>query len=166
MNSSGNNKYKYDEKEQSALRLLEDIAEGKRTFAEVFGISIEEMYSVAQAGFNLLVSGNRDEAEIIFEGLVTINPRDPYFRTILGSIYLKKGYFEQAIAEYSMALETCSQDTETIANRGEARFLSGHFSEALHDLENALNNHSALDTKRKEYLEKLLLQARKKTQPS
>jgi len=162
MKQQNENKKQVQEGCSQALKFLEKLAEGKITFAEVLTISMEEMYSVAQIGYGYLENGKLDDALTIFEGLMALNPYDPYFRTILGSIYLKKGNLDQAIAEYSFALESCKDDAETMANRGEAYFLAGEYQKALHDFESALARSEKIDEIRKQYLSSLVQAAKEK----
>lgn len=145
---------------QNAIQLLKDLGESKKALAEAFNITVEELYSLAQIGFNYLQSGNYENAEVIFEGLATLSPHDPYFRWILGSIYFHKGKLKEAIDEYSIAIEKCKGDPNILANRGEALYLLGKYKEAVADFEKALSINKKLEENRKIYIMNLLEIAR------
>jgi len=145
---------------RNAIQFLKDLGENKKSLAEALEITVEELYSLAQIGFNYLQSGNYENAEVIFEGLTALSPEDPYFRWILGSIYFHKGMLKEAIDEYNIAIEKCKDDPNILANRGEAFYLLGNYKEAISDFEKAISIDKKIEENRKIYIMNLLEIAR------
>ncbi len=94
---------------------------GDITLAQLEGISAEEMYQVADMGYDLFEEGKLEDARKIFEGLYTYNPMDAYFHSVLGSIYQKQEKFEDAIRHYTSAVELYSEDITAWTNLGETQ---------------------------------------------
>ncbi|MEZ4647957.1 MAG: tetratricopeptide repeat protein [Candidatus Eisenbacteria bacterium] len=94
---------------------------GDITLAQLEGISAEEIYAVADMGYDLFEEGKIEEAKKIFEGLYTYNPMDPYFRTVLGSIYQRQSSFEEAAHHYTAAVELYPEDVTAWTNLGETQ---------------------------------------------
>lgn len=82
------------------------------TFAQTYGISFEQGVEWAQEGVALAEQGRADEACVILEGLVTLNPRSPSYWYALGFIYEKQELTEDAIQAYTMATERDRRHTE------------------------------------------------------
>lgn len=104
---------------------LKGFVAGQVTWAEVEGMTWEEAKAIAQVGCDLATAGRLEEARIIFEGLVAGNPKDSASRAALGTVYQKLGRLEDAIAEYTAALEVDSRNPVALANRGELRLKAG-----------------------------------------
>jgi tetratricopeptide (TPR) repeat protein len=117
---------------------VEKFAAGEMTLGQLYGITFDEAYSVAEIGYTMLEQGRLKDALAIFEGLIACNPFDPYFHIVLGSIYQKMGVAVQAIAEYSAAIELNQQSIEARANRGELLMQNGYFAEAAEDFKAAV----------------------------
>lgn len=94
---------------------------GDITLAQLEGISAEEMYQVADMGYDLFEEGKLEDARKIFEGLYTYNPMDAYFHSVLGSIYQKQEKFEDAIRHYTSAVELYNEDITAWTNLGETQ---------------------------------------------
>jgi tetratricopeptide (TPR) repeat protein len=62
------------------------------------------MAEAAVLGAEQLDAGNLESAVIIFEGLVTAEPKIPQFRVSLGQCYEKLGFNEEALESYASAL--------------------------------------------------------------
>jgi len=104
---------------------LKSFARGEVTWAEVEGMTWEEAKAIAQVGCDLATAGRLEEARIIFEGLVAGNPKDSASRAALGTVYQKLGRIDEAIAEYSAALDLDAKNPVALANRGELRLKAG-----------------------------------------
>src|SRR5207253_11473385 len=61
---------------KSVMAAINDVASGNTTFGEVLGITADQAYNLAEMGYRLLQEGQLDDAEIMFRGLVTLNPLD------------------------------------------------------------------------------------------
>ena len=104
---------------------LKSFARGEMTWAEVEGMTWEEAKAIAQVGCDLATAGRLEEARIIFEGLVAGNPKDSASRAALGTVYQKLGRLDEAISEYSAALDHDPKNPVALANRGELRLKAG-----------------------------------------
>src|SRR4051812_5119782 len=107
--------------DEQLKRTLSAVASGETTWAEVEGMTFEEAKAIAQVGCDLAAAGRLDEARIVFEGLVAMNPRDSAAHAALGTVYQKLGRVEDAITEYSSAISRDAKNPIALANRGELR---------------------------------------------
>jgi tetratricopeptide (TPR) repeat protein len=117
---------------------VEKFIMGELTLGQLYGISIEEAYSVAELGYTFMEQGRLNEAQTVFQGLVISNPYDAYFHTILGSIYQKQENIDGAIEEYSIAIGLDPANLEAYVNRGELLIRKGNFQIAAADFKSAL----------------------------
>lgn len=106
-------------------RDLRAFARGEMTWAEVEGMTFEEARAIAEIGCDLAAAGRLEEARIIFEGLAAGNPKDTASRAALGTVYQKLGRIDEAIAEYTAALEGDPKNPVALGNRGELRLKAG-----------------------------------------
>ncbi len=92
---------------------------GDLTLAQLEGMTAENLYSIADLGYDFLEEGKYDNAQKIFEGLNVYNPYDSYFHAALGSIYQKQGRKDDAILRYQAATELYPEDINSWTNLGE-----------------------------------------------
>ncbi|MFH1807772.1 MAG: tetratricopeptide repeat protein [Pseudomonadota bacterium] len=118
--------------------LLNDFVLGNITLGELEGITKKVQYEIAERGFKLLNEGKLDQAERIFKGLITLDPFDSYFHTVLGSIHQRRDLKDEAIEEYSRALKVNPYNATALANRGEIFFQQGRVLEATQDIQSAI----------------------------
>ncbi len=118
-------KFQGDTEMKETVTKLKAYARGEMTWAEVEGMTWEEAKAIAQVGCDLAAAGRLEEARIIFEGLVEGNPKDSSSRAALGTVYQKLGRVEEAVAEYSAALQDDPRNPVALANRGELRLRKG-----------------------------------------
>lgn len=104
---------------------LKGVAMGQTTWAEVEGMTFEEAKAIAQVGCDLAAAGRLDEARIVFEGLVAMNPKDSAAHAALGTVYQKLGRIDDAVAEYSTAISGDARNPIALANRGELLLKAG-----------------------------------------
>ena len=117
---------------------LEAFLRGELTWAQVKGMTFQEAASLARLGCDFADAGQLEEAKIIFEALVAGNPKDGAARAALGTVYHKLDRIDDALAEYSAALELDPENPVALVNRGELRMKAGD-REGLRDLANAAN---------------------------
>jgi tetratricopeptide (TPR) repeat protein len=118
---------------------VEKFIMGEATLGQLYGITIEEAYSVAELGYTLMEQGRLKEAQTVFQGLIISNPYDAYFHTALGSIYQKMGIVDGAIEEYSISLGLDPAIVEAYVNRGELLIQVGYFEQAAKDFKAAMD---------------------------
>lgn len=117
---------------------VEAFIMGEATLGQLYGITIEEAYSVAELGYTLFEQGRVKEAQTVFQGLIISNPYDGYFHSVLGSIYQKQGLSDGAIEEYSISLGLDPANVEAYVNRGELLMARGNFEQAASDFKKAI----------------------------
>ena len=118
---------------------VEAFIMGEATLGQLYGITVEEAYSVAELGYTLYEQGRMKEAQTVFQGLVISNPYDAYFHGVLGSIYQKQGFTDGALEEYSLSLGLDPANIEAWVNRGELLMQKGAFQQAAGDFKHAID---------------------------
>jgi Tfp pilus assembly protein PilF len=118
---------------------VEKFVMGELTLGQLYGITIEEAYSIAELGYTFMEQGRLNEAQTVFQGLVISNPYDAYFHTVLGSIYQKQENIDGALEEYSIAIGLDPANMEAFVNRGELLIRKGNFEMAAMDFKNAIH---------------------------
>lgn len=100
-------------------------ARGELTWAEVEGVSARQARAIARVGCDLARGGRLEEARIVFEGLVSLNPRDGGCHAALGTVLQKLGDLPGARAAYEAALAVDAANPVALVNRGELRLRAG-----------------------------------------
>ncbi|MFN7130688.1 MAG: tetratricopeptide repeat protein [Myxococcales bacterium] len=108
-----------------ASERLMRFARGELTWAEVEGITFQQAMQMARTGCELAARGRLDEARIIFEGLVAMNPKDTSSHAALGNVYQKLGRIDDALASYDRAIALFDRNVVALASRGEIRLRRG-----------------------------------------
>ncbi|GIW71995.1 MAG: hypothetical protein KatS3mg102_1537 [Planctomycetota bacterium] len=121
---------------------FEELLAGKKTLAEIAGVTAEQVYAVASLAHRLLREGQHEQALTMFEGLIALNPRDPNLWVWKGSTLHRMGpdRVEDAIKAYTRALELDPKHVTALANRGELNVVAGRYEEGLKDLKAAVEN--------------------------
>jgi len=104
---------------------LRAFARGELTWAEVEGLTFERATAIAQIGCDLAQAGRLEEARVIFEGLVTMNPSDSGAAGALGTVFQRLGCLDEALAAYDSALAADPDNAVALAHRGELRLRTG-----------------------------------------
>src|SRR5262245_26382093 len=117
---------------------VEQFVTGGLTLGQLYGITIEEAYTVAEFGYTFFEQGRLKEAQTVFQSLVLSNPYDGYFHSVLGAIYQKLGLITGALEEYSIAIGLDPSDIPSLVNRGEIFLRLGGFEEAAADFRRAI----------------------------
>ena len=125
---------------QPTQRAMEKLATGQTTLAETVGLSREQLYEIAQQGYQLLNSGKLEEARQIYAGLVAANPFDSVFHCHLGAVYWRMGDLEKAFEEYDASLRFNIANVDALAGRGELYLTKGDAKKGIADLRTALEN--------------------------
>lgn len=116
---------------------LQALAQGKKTWAEVAGLTREELYGFAQAALRMQKIGKHDHAKKIVEGLVAANPKDGYFHALLAAMHGRAGDETKALAAYDEALKHDPTNLEARVVRAEMLLKKGELQRALTDLAEA-----------------------------
>ena len=111
---------------------------GDITASDLLGLTREELYAIAQRGYELLQQGQLQQALHVYDGLVYLDPYDPYFHTVLGSVRQRQEDLEGALTCYGQALRLQPWNINALANRGEILFNQGQLTEALQDFQQVI----------------------------
>lgn len=125
------------EKERTLHTFLK-FMNGEVTWAEIKGISNSLLKELAKIAYLKLRRGDYHKAEVMFKGLAVIDHNNWYYRAALGAVYHKQKLYDEAIEEYTIALELNDQEITSWANRGECHYVLKNYEDALHDFEHAL----------------------------
>jgi tetratricopeptide (TPR) repeat protein len=113
---------------------LQRFADGVDTLAELEGIGPDKLYGMSKFAHLLMAQGKVKEAQMMFAGLIALNPYDPYAYMALGVISARQGDWEAAERFSSRALETSHSLMPARLNRAEARIKLGKAALAIEDL--------------------------------
>ena len=120
------------------IEAFQAFLEDKLSLAELKGITREELFQLADAGFVKLKHGRLDEAERIYQGLIVLDHRNAYFHAMMGAIHQKRDRPIEAIMEYSQALKLNTKDMSSYVNRGEVYLRHKNYRKAAEDFRNAI----------------------------
>jgi predicted Zn-dependent protease len=124
---------------QARLRkLVDQWSKGRASLKQIVGLSEEELYAIASQGYFLFLQGKTEPARVIFEGLVAIEPRNPYYYRALGAIYWRLKEGQKAIKQFTYALRVAPRDVASFVNRAEIYVAQRAFKNARADLNQAL----------------------------
>lgn len=115
-------------------------ARGDATLMELKGYSTEELYFIAQHGYTLFLNGKIQDAQVVFEGLVAIDPRNDYYYRALGVVYHRRGDAERAIRQFTNALKVSPSSVAAYVNRAEVHISRRDFDAALEDLDRGIKS--------------------------
>ncbi|MBI3179342.1 MAG: tetratricopeptide repeat protein [Deltaproteobacteria bacterium] len=120
------------------LSNIEKFMMGEITWAELQGITVEEAYNIAEYGYALYQEGRFHDARTVFEGLVLCNPYDSYFHNMLGATYQQLDLKDEAVEQFSLAIDMDAENLHAYINRAELLLKNGEFERALTDLKRAV----------------------------
>lgn len=115
------------------------LQKGELTLKDYHAISGPEMLQMALIGFRMYENGKYSEAETIFNGLIALDPREAYYYTALGAVYLAQDQFERAKHNFDTALVFNPKELAAYVNRGEVHLRMGNVMEAATDFKSAVD---------------------------
>ncbi|HEY1099639.1 MAG TPA: hypothetical protein VGF99_11960, partial [Myxococcota bacterium] len=104
---------------------LAAIAAGKKTWAEVMGMTRAEAFGIAQSAYRLFEFGQREKGRAVLEGLVVVNPKVAAFHALLGGMQGRLGDEKAAHASYSQAIALEPGNLAARVNRAELLLKQG-----------------------------------------
>ncbi len=113
--------------------------QGEITLAELSAVSGPEMLEMAVIGFSMYEQGRYDDARVIFDALCALDPREGYYRTALGAVYLAQENLEQAEQLFNEAIRLNDREIASYVNRGEVYLRQGKILEAAQDFKKAVD---------------------------
>ncbi|MBL9038326.1 MAG: tetratricopeptide repeat protein [Archangium sp.] len=96
-----------------------------QTLAQQLGFSAEDADQLCRFGCELASAGQLDDARVMFEGVLTLNPFDAVTRAALGAVLQECGDIEAAERAYGEALAIDPSTPIARLNRGELRLKRG-----------------------------------------
>jgi len=111
---------------------------GDITASDMIGLTRDELYMIAKRGYELMEQGKVDEARQVYEGLVLLDPYDPYFYTVLGSVYQRLDDEDKALECYNQSLRMQPWNLSALTNRGELLFKQGKLTDAFKDFQRVI----------------------------
>jgi tetratricopeptide (TPR) repeat protein len=106
---------------------MEDGAEGRAPAS----LPIEELYALAAVARRWAEHGRVEDAQVILEGLVDLEPDRSFLRTTLGCLFMKLGRVEDALAAFEAALERDPGDVAALTHAGELNLERGERGRGL-----------------------------------
>ena len=97
--------------------------------------SNEEIELLAERAYQLYLQGKNEDARIIFEGLIAIDPRNVYCLEALASLHLLLGSVQLAVDYADRALAFSPRRVNALACRCEGNLRLGRLQPAQQDLE-------------------------------
>lgn len=118
---------------------VEKWLKGEITLQELNAISGPEMLEMAVIGFSMYEQGRYEEAKVVFQGLCGLDPREGYYRTALGAVYLAQEDLDNALHAFNEAIALNDKEIASFVNRGEVYLRQGKIIEAAHDFKRAVD---------------------------
>lgn len=113
-------------------------ARGEATLQELKGYTAEELFAISSHGYTLFLNGKVKDAQVIFEGLVAVDPRNDYYYRALGVVYHRQGDAERALRQFSHAVTVAPRSPAGYVNRAEVHISRRETDRALADLDKAI----------------------------
>lgn len=123
---------------QRSVEAVEKFVSGELSWAEIKHIPKSLLKELARVAYLKFKTGDYRKAEILFKGLAVLDHLNWYFRAALGAVFQKQGLFEQAVEEYTIALELHPDELSSRVNRGQCYLKLGEFDAALADFDRVL----------------------------
>ena len=117
---------------------MADEQKPAQNIVEALNVDGQQTAALMQLGFALFQQGKLKEARDIFEGLIVLNPLNPYAYSVLGSIHQREERYEEAINCFTVTLKLAPEEVNTLTNRGEVLLKLGRLEEAAADLRAAI----------------------------
>lgn len=121
-------------KTRSAQQAADSFARGNVTLGQTLGMTQAQKDMLRQRAYAMLNEQRLDAAEPMLEGLVVLDPFDPWTLTALGSIKLDREQTATALALLERAVLVSPLDVTARALRAEARAKSGDVAGAIEDI--------------------------------
>lgn len=96
-------------------------------------VSTPDLLQHAMQGFLMYEQGRYDEARVIFQELLALDPTEGYYRTALGATCLAVDELDESLVHFNEAIRLNDADTAALINRGEVHLRLGNILEAVHD---------------------------------
>lgn len=105
----------------------------------------EELQSIAQIAYYMMMQGKMKDAQTLYEGLVALDPSQEYYFRALGVLAQKNNDSQLALRHFGYAIQLAPHKPEGYVNRTEIYIFLGQPEQAAVDLKEALNKMSRQD---------------------
>ena len=112
--------------------------EKHETLKELKGYTNEELGTISQIAYYMMMQGKYREARILFEALVAIEPSNEYNYRALGVLAQHEGDSDRALEQFGYAIQLASKQPQAYVNRAEIHILRGDLAAAEQDLQASL----------------------------
>jgi len=115
-----------------------ELLKGKETIADALDMSLEDILALSQMARQLAEQGQLDKAQVMLEGLVTLDPQNPYLYTCLGCVYMQRKMDKAAFTAFSAALAFNPNDIVAHTYVGEIALEHGDVDAAVKHFQKAV----------------------------
>jgi tetratricopeptide (TPR) repeat protein len=106
--------------------------------AEAVRVASDEVLALAHVARQSAEQGRLDDARMLLEGLIALEPRFAYLQTCLGCVYMRMGRNDEALVWFEDALALDPKDVAAHTYAGELRLERGETALAVTHLESAI----------------------------
>ena len=118
---------------------VEKWIKGEITLRELSAVSGPEMLEMAVIGFSMYEQGKYEEAKVVFQGLISLDPKEGYYVTALGAVHLAQENLYDAEMCFNAAIKLNAKEIASYVNRGEVYLRQGKILEAAQDFKRAVD---------------------------
>ena len=109
-----------------------------KTLKVLKGYTTEELNTIAQIAYFMMMQGHMEDAKTLFEGLLAIDPSQEYYYRALGVLAQKEDDSALAIRHFGYAIQLAPEQPYAYVNRAEIYIFLNQRQEAESDLQEAL----------------------------
>ena len=113
--------------------------DGQISGAEFHEVSPAQMLKMAILGFQQYEQGRYPEAQAVFERLLRLNPKEPYYHIALGAVFLAQDELPKAELGFNRAISLGTKEVAAYVNRGEVLLRRGKIILAAKDFKMAVS---------------------------
>lgn len=106
--------------------------------AEALRVASDEVLTLANVARQSAEQGRLDDARILLEGLIVLEPDFAYLQTCLGCVYMRMGRNDEALVSFEEALDLDPRDVAAHTYAGELRIERGEARLGLDHLDSAI----------------------------
>lgn len=126
-----------EEQLEEVKRQMRELMQGKASLAEAMGLELEDILALATVARQLAEQGQYEGAQSMLEGLVVLDPQNPFLHSCLGCVYMQMKQNVAAYQAFNIALHFNEKDIAAHAYAGELALEQGLVEEAAMHLRRA-----------------------------
>ncbi len=123
---------------QTLREQFQALLQGHDNLVDALGMNLEDILALTLVAQQLAQQGQLDEAQRLLEGLVAVDPENPYLHTCLGTVYMQKGMDDEARAAFGVALAFNPEDIVAHTYAGELALEAGDVEAAVEHFQKAV----------------------------